>query len=89
MTRPTLRLLTVTSLLLLSATGHAAEPAGSRIASSVADWVAAQGAAALKDIRSDLKNDLERTLRPLLPETAPAHGGSPNSSAVESPTVGA
>ena len=57
------------ALALLGATGPAAaaESAGTRAATAVGHWVAAQGNAALRDIRDDLRKRLADALKPQLP----------------------
>lgn len=57
------------ALALLGATGPAAaaESTGTRAVAAVGHWIAAQGNAALRDIREDMRKRLSETLKPQLP----------------------
>jgi hypothetical protein len=64
--------LLTSSLLALALLGAAApaaanEYAGARAASAVGHWVAAQGNAAVREIRDDLRQRLSDSLKPRLP----------------------
>jgi hypothetical protein len=44
----------------------------SRVVVGLGAWIAAQGNAALAEVREDLKQDLRDAMKPLLPESEPA-----------------
>ncbi|WP_428312274.1 hypothetical protein [Hydrocarboniphaga sp.] len=55
-------------LIAGSAAAQAADGIGSRVGAGLGRWIAAQGNAALSELREDLKRDLSERLQPLLPE---------------------
>ncbi len=72
--RKTLTTLALAAALLGSATAASAqEPLMQRLATGVGQIIAAQGNAALSDIRDELRDSFKRSVEPLLPrDAAPA-----------------
>jgi len=65
--------LIATTALGASTAAQAQEQAvASRVVVGLGAWIAAQGNAALAEVREDLKQDLREAMKPLLPESAPA-----------------
>lgn len=60
------------ALIGASTGAQAADGISGRVASGLGRWIAAQGNAALDELREDLKRDLSQRLQPLLPERAAA-----------------
>jgi len=68
MTRKTLlQLIAAATLIGASTAASAAEPVGTRVVTGLGHWIAAQGNAALREIRDDLRKDLTDRLAPLVP----------------------
>lgn len=87
MTRPTATQMMATALLAgASFASQAADIGGVRIATGVGYWIAAQGNAALREIRHDLQKDLADRLQPLLP--APAESRADESAPAASGAIG-
>lgn len=68
----------IAAALLLGASfaSQAADLSGARIATGVGQWIAAQGNAALEDIREDLQKDLADRLKPVLPAPGEIKAGA-------------
>lgn len=76
--RPLAQAVLVIALIGGSAGAQAADGMSNRVASGLGRWIAAQGNAALNELREDLKRDLSERLQPLLPagdtlEAEPLH----------------
>lgn len=66
--RKTLTALATAGLLLgLNSGAQAGEPLGQHVSAGVGQTIAAQGNAALEQIREDLRDHIEQTLQPLTP----------------------
>jgi hypothetical protein len=66
--RPLAQVVLAIALIGGSAGAQAADSVGGRVANGLGRWIAAQGNAALNELREDLKRDLSQRLQPLLPE---------------------
>ena len=65
---------TILALALMGAAAPAAanQAPGARLATGVGQWIAAQGNAALREIREDFRKRMNETFKPVLPAPAPA-----------------